>query len=66
MRQRIATVGAGVAPFGNPDGSRESLDDLMDRFVDFAGNETFGALATRADDMRARIIVGRMGAGKTF
>jgi hypothetical protein len=66
MKPKIPAVGSGIAPFGNPDGSRESLDDLMDRFVDFAGNETFGALATRADDMRARVIVGRMGAGKTF
>ena len=65
MRSEATVLSTGAAPFGNPDGARETLDGLMDKFVDFAGNETFGALATRADDMRARVIVGRMGAGKT-
>jgi hypothetical protein len=60
-----SVLSTGAAPFGNPDGARENLDSLLERFVDFAGNEAFGALATRADDMRARVIVGRMGAGKT-
>ena len=60
-----SVLSTGAAPFGNPDGARENLDTLLERFVDFAGNEAFGALATRADDMRARVIVGRMGAGKT-
>lgn len=54
-----------VGPFGNPDGSRADLDDLLDGFVDFRGDPAFGALATRASDATARIIVGRMGAGKT-
>jgi hypothetical protein len=54
-----------VGPFGNPDGSRADLDDLLEGFVDFRGNPAFGALATRANDATARIIVGRMGAGKT-
>ena len=54
-----------VGPFGNPDGSRANLDELLETFVDFHGNPAFGALATRASDATARIIVGRMGAGKT-
>ncbi len=54
-----------VGPFGNPDGSRADLDELLETFVDFRGNPAFGALATRASDATARIIVGRMGAGKT-
>ena len=65
MNSGSSVLSTGVAPFGNPDGARENLDSLLERFVDFAGNEAFGALATRADDMRARVIVGRMGAGKT-
>jgi hypothetical protein len=54
-----------VGPFGNPDGSRADLDTLLEGFVDFRGNPAYGALATRASDATARIIVGRMGAGKT-
>jgi hypothetical protein len=65
MRTSSSVLSTGAAPFGNPDGARESLDVLLDHFVDFAGDEGFGALATRADDLRARVIVGRMGSGKT-
>ena len=65
MNSGSSVLSTGAAPFGNPDGARENLDSLLERFVDFAGNEAFGALATRANDMRARVIVGRMGAGKT-
>lgn len=54
-----------VGPFGNPDGSRADLGEVLDSFVDFRGNPAFGALATRASDATARVIVGRMGAGKT-
>ncbi len=54
-----------VGPFGNPDGSRADLDELLSTFVDFRGDRAFGALATRASDATVRVIVGRMGAGKT-
>jgi ABC-type phosphate/phosphonate transport system ATPase subunit len=54
-----------AGPFGNPDGSRADLDEVLDNFVDFRGNPVFGALATRANDATAQVIVGRMGAGKT-
>jgi hypothetical protein len=52
-------------PFGNPDGSRASIENLLREFVDFRGNQVFGALATPASDASARVIVGRLGAGKT-
>jgi hypothetical protein len=52
-------------PFGNPDGSRASIENLLREFVDFRGNPVFGALATPANDATARGIVGRLGAGKT-
>lgn len=52
-------------PFGNPDGSRADIGDVLDDFVDFHGDPMFGAVATRADDARVRVIAGRMGAGKT-
>lgn len=54
-----------IGPFGNPDGSRADLDEVLEQFVDFRGNPAFGALATRANDATVRVIVGRMGAGKT-
>ena len=60
-RRRLDPVG----PFGNPDGSRADIEDLISEFVDFGGDPAFGHLATRANDSMVRIIVGRLGAGKT-
>jgi hypothetical protein len=54
-----------VGPFGNPDGSRASIENVLEDFVDFRGNPAFGALAAPADDATSRVIVGRLGAGKT-
>jgi hypothetical protein len=54
-----------IGPFGNPDGSRADLDDVLGEFVDFGGDPAFGALATPAADSSVRIIVGSLGAGKT-
>jgi hypothetical protein len=55
-----------IGPFGNPDGSRADIDDVLGDFVDFGGSPAFGALATRADDSKVRIIAGKLGAGKTM
>jgi hypothetical protein len=52
-------------PFGNPDGARADLDDLLRRFVDFDGDAHYGDLATRANDATVRVVVGKLGAGKT-
>jgi hypothetical protein len=54
-----------VGPFGNPDGSRAPIERVLHDFVDFHGDPAFGALATRADDATSRVIIGRLGAGKT-
>jgi hypothetical protein len=54
-----------TGPFGNPDGSRAPIENILNNFVDFHGNPAFGALATRPDDATTRVIVGRLGAGKT-
>lgn len=62
---QTATPADPVGPFGNPDGSRADLDEVLEQFVDFRGNPAFGALATKASDATVRVIVGRMGAGKT-
>src|SRR5512142_903590 len=60
-RRRLDPVG----PFGNPDGSRADIEDLLNEFVDFGGNPAYGHLATRANDSKVRVIVGKLGAGKT-
>ncbi len=54
-----------VGPFGNPDGSRADIENVISEFVDFGGNPAFGHLATRANDSMVRVIVGKLGAGKT-
>ncbi len=36
-----------LGPFGNPDGSRARLERVIGDFVDFGGDQSFGALATR-------------------
>jgi hypothetical protein len=60
-RRRLDPVG----PFGNPDGSRADIEDLISEFVDFGGNPAYGHLATRANDSMVRVIAGKLGAGKT-
>jgi serine/threonine protein kinase len=60
-RRRLDPVG----PFGNPDGSRADIEDVLSEFVDFGGNPAYGHLATRANDSKVRVIVGKLGAGKT-
>ncbi len=60
-RRRLDPVG----PFGNPDGSRADIEDLITEFVDFSGDPAYGHLATRANDSMVRVIVGKLGAGKT-
>jgi hypothetical protein len=54
-----------VGPFGNPDGSRADIEDVLHDFVDFGGDPAYGGLATRANDSKVRVIVGKLGAGKT-
>ena len=39
-----------MGPFGNPDGSRADLEDVISEFVDFGGDPAYGHLATRAND----------------
>jgi hypothetical protein len=60
-----APIGAVMGPFGNPDGSRAALQDVLSQFVDFEDTPSHAALATPADDLSARVLVGKMGAGKT-
>jgi hypothetical protein len=60
-RRRLDPVG----PFGNPDGSRADIEDVLSEFVDFGGDPAYGHLVTRANDSMVRVIVGKLGAGKT-
>src|SRR6202044_813038 len=46
-----------VGPFGNPDGSRADIEDVISEFVDFGGNPAYGHVATRANDSMVRVIV---------
>lgn len=54
-----------LTPFGNPDGSRANLDDLMKGFVTFGSSAKWGGLSTSSSDLTARVLVGRKGSGKT-
>src|SRR5262245_28735880 len=53
-----------LEPFGTPDGARANLEEVVEGFVTF-GSAHWGGLATRGDDVSARVIVGRKGSGKT-
>jgi hypothetical protein len=61
MTPRPASLARG--PFGAADASREDPTGAQEAFIDFSGMD---GIATRQDDMRARVIVGRKGAGKTL
>jgi hypothetical protein len=50
-------------PFGLPDASSADPTDRHPDFIDFPGT---GGIATRQNDLSARVIVGRKGAGKTL
>src|SRR4051794_40202187 len=54
-----------TGPFGTPDGSRADIEDVLHDFVELDEQPSFGDVATRADDAKVRVIVGRIGAGKT-
>jgi len=57
--------GTGVNPFGNPDGSRAAIEEILDGFVNFGNEAVWGGLAMSSDDRTVRVIVGRKGSGKT-
>lgn len=48
-------------PFGNPDGSRSDIQEVIDSFVSFGHHH----LGIPADDGSVRVIVGAKGSGKT-
>lgn len=50
--------------FGNPDGSRTEITDMMLEFVAF-DNKYFSSGVAFPDDMKTRVIVGPKGSGKT-
>jgi predicted Ser/Thr protein kinase len=52
-------------PFGNPDGSRSDIQDVVDNFVTFDELAFAGGLRIRTDDLSSRVIVGAKGSGKT-
>lgn len=55
-----------TAPFGNPDGSRSDIKEVIDDFVTFDDIAFGRGLATKASDLSVRVIVGAKGSGKTI
>jgi hypothetical protein len=53
-------------PFGSPDGDRSDFDDAIDDFISFRDRRFKRGLGMNMSDRRARVIVGRKGAGKTL
>jgi len=54
-----------LSPFGNPEGSRASIDEITDRFISFDGPSHWGGVSTIESDPAARVLVGRKGSGKS-
>lgn len=50
--------------FGNPDGSRTEITDMMSEFIVF-DKKYFSSGVASTDDMKTRVIVGAKGSGKT-
>lgn len=61
----IDLIGPASGAFGDPDGSRAAIDDIISDFVRFDGRREFGGLATSDDFERTRVLVGGKGAGKS-
>jgi hypothetical protein len=55
-----------TAPFGNPDGSRSDIKEVIDDFVSFDDIVFGDGLATKPSDLSVRVIVGAKGSGKTI
>lgn len=53
-------------PFGSPEGDRSELRDPLKEFIEFRGPRFRSGLGLDPDDRKARVIVGRKGAGKTL
>src|SRR5262245_29242351 len=52
-------------PFGNPDGSRSDINEVVDNFITFEDLHAPSGLGIRPDDLSRRVIVGAKGSGKT-
>jgi len=52
-------------PFGNPDGSRSDIQEVVHNFVTFEELRVTSGLEVRPDDLSTRVIVGAKGSGKT-
>lgn len=59
-----APVRQDVEPFGIPDGAVADLEDYEDGFVRFPDH--FGGIARDRTDARVRVVVGRLGGGKSL
>jgi hypothetical protein len=66
MSSSQATVKDASRPFGSPEGERADLRDPLKEFVIFRGPRFGSGLGLDPNDRKARVIVGRKGAGKTL
>jgi hypothetical protein len=61
-----AAANRGVGPFGNPEGSRALISNVMDEFVEFEDNAVSRDLTVDSHNLlRNRVIVGGKGTGKS-
>jgi hypothetical protein len=61
----VDLIGPASGAFGDPDGSRADIEDIVREFVGFEGSGEYGGLATTDDYLRTRVLVGGKGAGKS-
>ena len=54
-----------ATPFGNPDGARSDLQEMLQHFVSFDDSRFGPGLGIRENDLSVRVIVGPKGSGKT-
>ncbi|GAA6168141.1 P-loop ATPase, Sll1717 family [Sessilibacter corallicola] len=52
-------------PFGDPDGARALLEDVLDGFVEFENDPVWGGISANPSNRNIRVFVGKKGAGKT-
>ena len=54
-----------LTPFGNPDGARSSLSEMLSDFVTFDMSIFGDGIGIKQNDLSVRVIVGSKGSGKT-
>ena len=66
MKDDNLTLLASFGPFGDSDGTRADIKEIINGFISFSEFSGFSGLAFNEDDKYKRIIVGKKGSGKTI